>query len=160
MLLSSSQDIHKCRLQTGKTLPSGPSSIPVGPGEAAAHNTAAAAAAAPPPAAAEGLASSEAARREAAHDASAATSKGADTLQFAARQLGLHYLKRYFLLICYRRERARCPSVWSRRGDCDDCAVHRRTYLDSPGLQFTLRFDEWVHTQPELEHLLHHLSLQ
>ena len=29
-------------------------------------------------------------------------SKGADTLQFAARQLGVHYLKRYFLLVCYR----------------------------------------------------------
>ncbi len=37
--------------------------------------------------------------------AAALTSKGADTLQFAARQLGVHYLKRYFLLICYRCER-------------------------------------------------------
>lgn len=52
----------------------------------------------------------------------------------AARQLGLHYLKRYFLLITYR---------------CflEQCGTRRAGYAD------------WVEQQKELEHLLSHLTL-
>ncbi|GLI60364.1 hypothetical protein VaNZ11_002488 [Volvox africanus] len=55
--------------------------------------------------------------------------------QFAARQLGLHYLKRYFLLITYR------------------------CYLEQGGEKRT-SFGHWVHEQPELRHLANHLTLE
>ena len=78
-------------MESSRTLIYSHTPSPQGDAEAASHaGTAApsAAAALPPPAPSE--------------DEASATSKGADTLQFAARQLGVHYLKRYFLLICYR----------------------------------------------------------
>eukprot|EP00197_Chlamydomonas_leiostraca_P007983 CAMPEP_0202863826 /NCGR_PEP_ID=MMETSP1391-20130828/4304_1 /ASSEMBLY_ACC=CAM_ASM_000867 /TAXON_ID=1034604 /ORGANISM="Chlamydomonas leiostraca, Strain SAG 11-49" /LENGTH=1425 /DNA_ID=CAMNT_0049543499 /DNA_START=116 /DNA_END=4393 /DNA_ORIENTATION=- len=53
---------------------------------------------------------------------------------FAARQLGLHYLKRYFLLITYR------------------------TFLEQGGMRKG-NFAEWMATQKELGHLLHTLTL-
>ncbi|GIM16088.1 hypothetical protein Vretimale_18744 [Volvox reticuliferus] len=54
--------------------------------------------------------------------------------QFAARQLGLHYLHRYFLLITYR------------------------CYLEQ-GAEKRTSFAHWVHEQPELHHLANHLRL-
>eukprot|EP01026_Neomeris_dumetosa_P055765 TRINITY_DN50829_c0_g1_i8.p1 TRINITY_DN50829_c0_g1~~TRINITY_DN50829_c0_g1_i8.p1 ORF type:complete len:321 (-),score=36.97 TRINITY_DN50829_c0_g1_i8:539-1501(-) len=53
-------------------------------------------------------------------------------LEFAARQLGLHYLKRYFLLITYR------------------CYLHQ-----SP----EEKFSEWFDSRQELSHLLNKLTL-
>ncbi|KAG2430310.1 hypothetical protein HYH02_013787 [Chlamydomonas schloesseri] len=54
--------------------------------------------------------------------------------QFAARQLGLHYLKRYFLLITYR------------------CFLDHSAYK-------LCGFADWVAQQPELHHLANHLTL-
>ena len=113
-------DIRKCHFQTGKMgQPSGPSALPVGPGDAenGGGGSAPVAPVAPKPAV----------------DA-AAKGAGTDNLQFAARQLGVHYLKRYFLLITYR------------------------IFLEKVGLRVT--FGDWVNQQPEIAHLLHHLKLE
>ncbi|GFR48167.1 hypothetical protein Agub_g10003 [Astrephomene gubernaculifera] len=74
--------------------------------------------------------------------AAAATSGGGTAVpavallgpQFAARQLGLHYLKRYFLLVTYR------------------------CYLDHGAFR-RCSFADWVRQQPELHHLANHLTL-
>ena len=63
------------------------------------------------------------------------------------------------------------PSGWSFNSFhaeihsiCEDITCYTstppRTYLDVLGLRSTVAFDKWVHMQPELEHLLHHLELQ
>ena len=115
-------DIRKCQLQTGKAgQPSGPSAVPVGPGEAetGGGGTSAAGAASgvavgggtvvptTPPATPSGVPLGAppavlgllTVTQQMVKDQ---MTRGADTVQFAARQLGVHYLKRYFLLICYR----------------------------------------------------------
>ena len=117
-------DIRKCHFQTGKMgQPSGPSAVPVGPGDAENGGGGAAAPAPPKPAADPVL-------------QMAAKGAGTENLQFAARQLGVHYLKRYFLLITYR------------------------TFLEKVGVVPSLSFGEWVNQQPEIVHLLHHLKLE
>ncbi|KAL6757553.1 hypothetical protein V8C86DRAFT_2622348, partial [Haematococcus lacustris] len=59
---------------------------------------------------------------------------GASLAVTASRQLGLHYLKRYFLLVAYR------------------------CFLEQGGLQ-RKGFQDWMNTQRELGHLLHNLEL-
>jgi hypothetical protein len=77
-------------------------SISCSQGDAEASSNATSATAASAAISSLNISAEAAAAKEEAEDDASAISKGADTLQFAARQLGLHYLKRYFLLICYR----------------------------------------------------------
>lgn len=66
--------------------------------------------------------------------APAATTFNLQSAAWAARRLGLHYLKRYFLLICFR------------------CFLDQR---DSATASFT----EWMRKRPELHHMLKHITL-
>ncbi|MEW5312440.1 MAG: hypothetical protein WDW38_004074 [Sanguina aurantia] len=61
--------------------------------------------------------------------------KGIESVgEFAARQLGVHYLKRYFLLIAYR------------------------VFLEHRGSKKG-SFGDWMQSQKELAHLADHLTL-
>ncbi|KAG1680951.1 hypothetical protein FOA52_009910 [Chlamydomonas sp. UWO 241] len=143
-------DIHKCRKAMGRPQASGPSAIPVGMGEAetggasvaakaAGASTAAPGAPGAPAAAAATAAGAGAAAAVAAPEAPAppkpAVNYARSELQYAARQLGIHYLKRYFLLVCFR------------------------TYLSLGINPEETPFNNWVQRQRELDHLLGHLNL-
>jgi len=115
------EDIHLCVKSMGRVAPSGPSSIPVGMGEAETGGGPASNAVAQPGMAAPAPVTEK--------------SEKNDAMQYAARQLGIHYLKRYFLLLCFR------------------------TYLSLGINPVTKPFDKWVAGQRELQHLLNHLTL-
>ncbi len=68
-------------------------------------------------------------------NAPAATAANLQSAAWAARRLGLHYLKRYFLLICFR------------------------SFLDQR-TSATASFTDWVAKRPELHHMLKHISLE
>ncbi|GBF92770.1 paladin [Raphidocelis subcapitata] len=68
-----------------------------------------------------------------AESAPSAASEDPQTAAWAARQLGVHYLKRYFLLIAYR------------------------SFLDAPA---PASFVKWMEERRELGHLLGHLGLE
>ncbi|WIA11258.1 hypothetical protein OEZ85_011384 [Tetradesmus obliquus] len=76
------------------------------------------------------------------HNASAPGQSSDDpgSMAWAARQLGVHYLKRYFLLIAFR-----CYLVQRQRAE-----QLGRTAPD---------FTKWVEDRRELGHLMHHLNL-
>jgi hypothetical protein len=76
------------------------------------------------------------------HSAEAAPAQSEDpgSTAWAARQLGVHYLKRYFLLIAFR-----CYLVQRQRAE----------QLGRPIVDFT----RWVDDRRELGHLLNHINL-